>query len=251
MHSFIHTFLVSAGLQSGMRVLDLGSGAGDTSMTARSIVGETGEVVGVDITPASLTRAKERAAASGFENVTFLEADLTQGVALDGEFDAIIGTLVLMYLPNRQTLLQSLMHLLRPGGLVAFGEINVDGGPAFPASPAWDKLESWWLQALVANGTEVRMGMKLRALFMACGISDIDGWSFLGQASRDLDSGGLRNRLAIGRSMLPIMRRFSDAPPEELDRFDDYEAAVLREFQESGSIYIGPTGADLWGRKPA
>jgi hypothetical protein len=51
--------------------------------------------------------------------------------------------------------------------------------------------------------------------------------------------------------MLPIMRRLSDAPPKELDRFDEYEAAVLREFQENGSIYIGPTGADLWGRKSA
>jgi ubiquinone/menaquinone biosynthesis C-methylase UbiE len=251
MQSFIHNFLVSAGLQPGMRVLDLGSGAGDTSMTARSIVGETGAVVGVDITPESLTRARERAAAAGFENVTFVEADLAQGVALDGDFDAIVGTLVLMYLPNREALLQSLTQILRPGGIVAFGEINVDGGPAFPASPAWDKLESWWLQALVANGTEVRMGMKLRALFMACGLTDIDGWSFLGQASRELDGGGLRNRLAIARSMLPIMRRLSDAPPKELDRFDEYEAAVLREFQENGSIYIGPTGADLWDRKSA
>jgi SAM-dependent methyltransferase len=251
MQSFIHNFLVSAGIQSGMRVLELGSGAGDTSLTARAIVGDTGGVVGVDITPASLARARERAAAAGFENVTFIEADLTRGFAPDGEFDAVIGTLVLMYLPNREELLKSLMTQLRPGGIFAFGEINVDGGPAFPNSPTWDRLESWWLQALVANATEVRMGMKLRALLMACGFIDIDGWGFVGEASREVgETGGLRNRLAIARSMLPLMRRYSDAPPEELDRFDDHEAAVLRECRENGSIYIGPTGADLWGRKP-
>ena len=251
MQSFVHDLLVSAGVQPGMSVLDLGSGAGDTSLAARSVVGETGRVLGVDVTPASLERARGRVADAGFENITFMEADLTQDFEVDGEFDAIIGTLVLMYLPNREELLKSLMQRLRPGGIMAFGEINVDGGPAYPASPAWDRLEAWWLQALVANGTEIRMGMKLRALLMACGVVDIDGWSFVGQASRELgDTGGLRNRLAIARSMLPIMRRFSDAPPGELDRFDEYEAAVLREFQENKSIYIGPTGADLWGRKP-
>ena len=96
------------------------------------------------------------------------------------------------------------------------------------------------------------MAMKLRALLMACGFVDIGGWSFLGDASREVgDTGGLRNRLSIARSMLPIMRRYSSAPPEELDRFDECEAAVLREFQENGSLYIGPTASDLWARRPA
>lgn len=251
MQSFMHNFLVAAGLQPGMRVLDLGSGAGDMSLAARSVVGESGSILGVDITPASLTRARERVAAAGFENVAFIEADLTRDFALDDEFNAIVGNLVLMYLPNREELLKSLTRRLRPGGIVAFGEINVDGGPANPASPTWDKLEGWWLQALIANGTEIRMAMKLRALLMACGLVDIDGWSFVGEASRELGAtGGLRNRLAIAQSMLPIMRRYSDAPAEELDRFDEYEAAVLREYEENGSVYIGPTGADLWASKP-
>ena len=61
---------------------------------------------------------------------------------------------------------------------------------------------------------------------------------------------GLRNRLAIGRSMLPIILRYEVAPPEELDRFDGYEAAVLREVQERGSLVISPTAANLWARKP-
>ena len=247
MQSFFHGFFVAAGLQPGMRVLDLGSGAGDTALAVRSIVGESGSVLGVDITAASLARARERVVEAGFDNVTFLEADLTGDLTLDGEFDAIVGTLVLMYLPNREALLKSLIDRLTPRGIVAFGEINVDGGPAFPTSPTWDELESWWLRALVANGTEVRMGMKLRALLQACGLVAIDGWTFLGHIG---DAGGLANRLAIARSMLPIMRRYSDAPPGDLDRFADLEATVLREFHAKGSLYIGPTGADLWGRKP-
>ena len=249
MTSFLHDFFTAAGLQPGMRVLDLGSGAGDTALAARSVVGESGRVLGVDVTPASLTRARQRVTDAGFDNLTFVEADLAQDFSPDGEFDAIVGTLVLMYLPNREALLKSLLPRLRPGGIVAFGEINVDGGPANPPSPTWDRLESWWLQALTANGTETRMAMKLRALLMACGFIDIDGWRFVGDATRE--TAPLRNRLAIARSMLPIIRRYSDAPPGELDRFDEHESAVMREVEENGSIYVSPTAADLWARKPA
>jgi len=248
MQTFLQDFFVAAGLQPGMSVLDLGSGAGDTAMAARSVVGDIGQVLGVDVTATSLARARQRVVDAGLDNVTFVEADLTQGFTPDRAFDAIVGTLVLMYLPNREALLKSLMPHLKPGGIVAFGEINVDGGPANPQSPTWDMLERWWLQALVANGTEIRMGMKLRALLMACGFVDVDGWHFVGEVSRD--AGALRNRLAIARSMLPIMRRFSDATSQDLDRFDDHETAVVREFEENGSLYIGPTAADLWARKP-
>ena len=52
---------------------------------------------------------------AGFDNVSFIEADLTQDLPLDGDFDAIVGTLVLMYLPNREALLKSLSRRLPAG----------------------------------------------------------------------------------------------------------------------------------------
>ena len=237
----------SAGMQPGMSVLDLGSGAGDSSLAARAVVGETGRVVGVDYTATSLARASQRVTDAGITNVSFIEADLTQPFDPGEEFDAIVGRLVLMYLPNRSELLTSLLPNLKPGGIVSFGEVNVDGGPTEPRSEHWDLLESWWLQALTANGTEVRMAMKLRALLTHCGFMDLDGWSSLGNVS-SVD--GMRNRLNIGRSMLPIMRRYEVAPPEELDRFDEYEAAAIREVEERGSVVISPTASNIWARKP-
>ena len=241
-------FFTAAGIQPGMTVLDLGSGAGDSSLAARAVAGETGRVVGIDITAPSLARARQRVADAGITNVSFIEADLTQGFTPEENFDVIVGRLVLMYLPNRTELLTSLMSRLRPGGIAAFMEVNVDGGPTEPRSESWERLESWWLQALEANGTEVRMAMKLRGFLTRCGFTDIDGWSFLGNVS---DLGGLQNRLRIGRSMLPIMRRYEVAPPEELERFDEYEAATLREVAQRGSVVISPTASNLWARKPA
>src|SRR5438874_7493868 len=76
-----------AGISPGMRVLDLGSGAGDVALTAAQFVGEGGSVVGVDRSPPVLETARERAQAAGYHNVTFVAGDLDQEITLDGQFD--------------------------------------------------------------------------------------------------------------------------------------------------------------------
>lgn len=64
-----------AGITPGMRVLDLGSGAGDVSMLLADLVGPTGSVLGVDIDPAVVELSRDRAAAAGLNNVSFLDTD--------------------------------------------------------------------------------------------------------------------------------------------------------------------------------
>src|ERR1035437_9711672 len=65
-----------AGIKEGDSVLDLGSGAGNDCFVARAIVGETGEVTGIDFTDAMLTKATNNAAKLGFKNVTFVQGDI-------------------------------------------------------------------------------------------------------------------------------------------------------------------------------
>ena len=91
--------LESAGITTGMRVLDVGTGAGDVALLAAARVGPTGSVTAIDTNPTILTTARLRASAAGLTNVTFLEADY-RTLALDGGFDAAIGRLVLMYAPE-------------------------------------------------------------------------------------------------------------------------------------------------------
>jgi ubiquinone/menaquinone biosynthesis C-methylase UbiE len=83
----------AAGLGNGMRVLDLGSGAGDVAMLAARLVGREGEVVGVG-------PAAARVAQAGLSNVRFIQGDVQtlDGVA-DG-FHAAVGRLILMFLPD-------------------------------------------------------------------------------------------------------------------------------------------------------
>lgn len=114
---FTRRLFVEAGIGPGMRVLDVGSGMGDVALLAAELVGPTGSVVGVDTNPDVLVAARRRAP----ENVTFVEGDIRQ-LELDGEFDAVVGRLVLMYLQDPAEALAQATRNLRSGGVAAFLE---------------------------------------------------------------------------------------------------------------------------------
>ena len=92
-------FLRDAGMASGMRVLDIGSGTGEVAMAAAELVGPEGAVGGVDVNPAILDTARSRAQEAGFANVEFIAGD-ARTLDLGSDFDALIGRLVLMYMAD-------------------------------------------------------------------------------------------------------------------------------------------------------
>src|SRR5215471_5148414 len=99
-------FLREAGVGTGQRVLDLGSGVGDVSMAIARLVGPMGEVVGIERDRASISKAQARCEAAGFHNVSFEHADVSD---LHGEksFDAVVGRFILMFLPDPEVALRS------------------------------------------------------------------------------------------------------------------------------------------------
>src|SRR5215467_13700368 len=88
-----------AGIGTGQRVLDLGSGLGDVSMAVARLVGPSGKVIGVERDANSISRARERVAAVGFRNVSFAQADVTD-LPDDEPLDAVVGRFILMFLPD-------------------------------------------------------------------------------------------------------------------------------------------------------
>ncbi|MEO7715938.1 MAG: methyltransferase domain-containing protein, partial [Capsulimonas sp.] len=114
--------LVDAGISPGMRVLDVGCGRGDVSLMAARLVGEIGQVLGVDRDPNPLVMARERGREFGLSNIAFAEDDLCALSPEYGTFDAIVGRRVLMYQSNPAHAIRSLARALRPGGLVVFQE---------------------------------------------------------------------------------------------------------------------------------
>lgn len=90
-----------AGIGHGMKVLDLGSGAGDVALLVADLVGPTGSVIGVDHNPTVLDVARLRATEAGLTNVQFVDGD-AQVLELPDDFDALVGRLVLMYVADRR-----------------------------------------------------------------------------------------------------------------------------------------------------
>src|SRR5262245_46774583 len=85
-----------AGIVSGQRVLDIGSGVGDVAMLAARLVGPAGEVVGIERDPRSIARARERVMKAGLFHVSFMVGDVseTQG---GGPYDAVVGRFILQF----------------------------------------------------------------------------------------------------------------------------------------------------------
>jgi ubiquinone/menaquinone biosynthesis C-methylase UbiE len=116
---FTERLFRDAGVGPGQHVLDIGSGVGDVAMLAARLVGPTGMVVGVERDAATLAKARERVAKAGLDNVTFIETDVAQ-VAGGEPSDAVVGRLILEFLPDPGAVVRSLSTLVRPGGIVAF-----------------------------------------------------------------------------------------------------------------------------------
>ncbi|MFK0687809.1 class I SAM-dependent methyltransferase [Mesorhizobium sp. IMUNJ 23033] len=115
-----------------MHVLDLGCGVGDVSLLAGQLVGPSGSVLGIDRSQDAVETAERRAVAAGqCYWVRFASADFASFVP-ERKFDAIIGRLILMYLPEPAETLRRLAGFLRPGGIVAFQEMSM---PTHEASP--------------------------------------------------------------------------------------------------------------------
>jgi SAM-dependent methyltransferase len=153
---FTRQLLEEAGIMRGMQVLDLGCGLGDVSLLVAELVGEKGHVLGVDSNPAVVHLAQTRAH----------EAGLSQ------EFDAIVGRLILQYLPDRAAVLRRLLAHLRPGGVVAFQEYDLPThtDAFYPPSPLWEQAYAWAMHAFQQTGAEPRMGMKLSSTFLQAGL---------------------------------------------------------------------------------
>lgn len=118
-----------ADLQSGEIVLDLGSGAGLDAMIASPLVGARGKIVGVDLTPSMVTRAKKNASAAGVDNAVFLDGDIEQLPIEDSSIDVVISNCTINLVPNKARAYAEIARVLRPGGRFIISDVVTVGDP--------------------------------------------------------------------------------------------------------------------------
>jgi len=158
-----------AGLQHGMRILDIGCGVGDVSLLAAKMVGPEGQVLGIDRAASSVETARRRARSLGVANARFEEADVTSFDS-DQRFDAIVGRLVLLFLREPAGALQRLSRKLTPGGIMAFQEIDIPQMAQSPPSELFMQVRRWIIETFAAAGNELEMGSRLYSTFVRAGL---------------------------------------------------------------------------------
>ncbi len=237
-------FLLDAGIRAGMRVLDIGSGAGDVAFLAAELVGRSGEVIGTDIAAAAVTAAMRSARERGLSHVSFREGDPAE-MQFDRSFDAVIGRYVLLFQADRVAMVRKLAAHVRPGGLVVFHEPDWLAARSFPPAPTYDRCCEWINETFRRSGTDSNMAAELDTIFVRAGLTapSMRMQTFIGggaacanflQAVADL----------IG-SIVPTMERLGIATVAEVE-IATLTERLRHEVTTNASVIIGRSEIATW-----
>jgi SAM-dependent methyltransferase len=243
---FTERLFRAAGIGPGQRVLDVGCGVGEVTLLTARIVGPTGKVIGVDRDGGALAKARLRAAGAGIDWVQFVESDLADAGA-DARLDAVVGRFILMFLPDRITVLRDLAAMVRPGGVLAFQEAN---WPSLLAQMThlqlWSECAALMVEILRRSGVRTDNALGLFQDFQEIGLPPLEMRLEVPIGSDSYTRRWLAELLLtvqprlkeLGLSADPVgdFRTLGDRLEQELDDARSY------------GIGVGLVGA--WARKP-
>lgn len=246
------SFLTLAGIGRGMRVLDLGTGVGDVAFLAANRVGPSGAVVGIDNSATAIHTARRRADRDRVGNVSFLEADVATvdpAIELGGQFDAVIGRLILLYLDDATEVIRRYARSVRPGGVLLAMEYDMTSATTLPPVPLSTQALDWIIGAFEWTGHDPALGARLGGIVADAGLI---GSVCLGAQTylAPQDPAGPRLLASAVRTLLPAICGARIASAEEVG-IDTLEQRLSVVQAEANAIVKPPTLVGAWGRTAA
>jgi ubiquinone/menaquinone biosynthesis C-methylase UbiE len=164
-------FFLSAGLEPGMRVLDVGCGMGDVSLLAAKLVGPSGRVTGIDRDPVVIEKARERICHEGSEmQIELLHTDLLSFHA-DRQFDAVVGRYVLLFQPDPVVAIAHAAEQVRPEGIIVFHEFDMANRiQCYPDRTLFEETYALIAETFRRSGHWLDLGLQLTRLFLDAGL---------------------------------------------------------------------------------
>jgi len=240
----IKRFFQSAGIGDGMRILDVGSGAGDVAVLVARLVGPSGTIIGSDLAPAAVAAAQQRVKAAGLSNVDFRQGDPAE-MTFDEPFDAVVGRYVLQFMADPAGSLARLAKHLRPSGVIVFHELDWSGARSTPTVPTFDSV-CRWIDRTIASSAQSRLGPKLASLFRKAGLPpatmQLEAAIASGPAAGDI----VRLMTELVETLLPTMTRIGVASKEEVS-LPTLEARILEEVGADATL-IARSEVAAWTR---
>jgi SAM-dependent methyltransferase len=228
-------FWRAAGVGAGMRVLDVGCGAGDTTLLLADLVGESGAVVGIDVAASAIAAARSRS--PGYANVSYVHA-APGSDAVGTAFDAVVGRYVLMFQPDPAAFLAAAAAHARPGAVVCFHELDAHGIASRPAVPTFDQVTSWNTEVSRRYGADPHLGSSLYATFLTAGLREptILTGAIHGRGAGAVDV--LTQVRNLARTLLAEMQSLGVATPEQVG-IDTLLDRMLAEATATDSVVVG------------
>jgi SAM-dependent methyltransferase len=245
---FTAQLLREAGIEAGMRVLDVGSGAGDVSFLLARLVGPTGQVVGVDRSAVAVAMASRRAVELELPNTRFVVGD-AGAMVFEDAFDAAVGRLVLEFSRDPSALLRSIAAHVRPGGVVVFQEVDWSGDRSHPPVPAFDRCLGWGVEALQRSGADPYVGLKLFAIFTAAGLPP-PALSVQASIGAGKDHPVYAAVADLMRTLLPTMEALGVASADAVD-VDTLASRISEEAVAAGATLVWMSLIGAASRKSA
>jgi cyclopropane fatty-acyl-phospholipid synthase-like methyltransferase len=233
----------AAGIRPGMRVLDLGCGAGDVAFVAADLVGADGHVVGIDRSPQALARARLRARQRGLAQVRFVEGDVYDP-APGGPFDAIVGRLVLMYVPDPAAVLRRQATVLCPGGLVVPVELDIFTARSLPATPLASQATAWVVDAFAKGGIQPSLGPRLWAILQEAGLRPLAMLGIQPHFGPD-DPAAAALLAGVIRTAAPLIERTGVATAGEIG-VETFARRLADELQTNQAVFAHPILLSAW-----
>jgi ubiquinone/menaquinone biosynthesis C-methylase UbiE len=246
LESVTRAFMREAGLSVGMRILDVGSGAGDVAFLAADLVGPNGTVIGTDKVAAAVAAATASARDRSVNNVSFRVGD-PAAMSFEQPFDAVVGRYVLLFQADASAMLQALARRVRPGGLLVFHEPDWVSARSVPAAPTYERCCQWLQDVFRLSGTDGNMAARLYGIFVRAGLKEpsMRMQTFIGGGGAT--NGFLEALSDIITTLVPAMERLGVATETEVG-IATLADRLKREVNAKGSVIIGRSEVGVWAR---
>jgi ubiquinone/menaquinone biosynthesis C-methylase UbiE len=179
--------MMKLGIKPDMKVVDIGCGTGSVSFMISPMVGELGQVVGVDSNQYAINYCNEIARSQGILNAKFIISDATNLDFESHTFDVSYSRFLFQHVKDASQALREMVRVTKPGGVVMVEDCDLFTWLLYPKNESVSKLWHWYESIQLERGTDPEIGRKLYAMFLDEGLEpSVDVYSKSVYLNRDV-----------------------------------------------------------------